>query len=76
MCQILSPSNWDLPSILKWSLRVTEPELSGSPVTIVSLECALAALAERRCQDQSPSEWESSVKQSLKPPVITLRSSA
>ena len=47
---------------------------TGSPVTIVSVECALAALAERRRQDQSPSEWELSVKQRLKPPDITLRS--
>ena len=47
---------------------------TGSPATIVSLECRLSALAEGRPRDQTPLEWESAVKQRLEPPEITLRS--
>ena len=45
---------------------------TGSPATIMSLDCMLSALAEGRPRDQTPLEWESAVKQRLEPPEITL----
>ena len=47
---------------------------TGSPATIVSLNCLLSALAKGRPKNQTPHEWELAVKQRLKPPEITLRS--
>ena len=47
---------------------------TGSPATIVSLDCVLSALAKGRPKSQTPSEWERVVKQTLKPPEVTLRS--
>lgn len=47
---------------------------TGSPATIVSLDCLLNSLARGRSKDQTPTEWELEVKRRLKPPEITLRS--
>ena len=47
---------------------------TGSPATIVSLNCLLDSLAKGRMRDQTPAEWEAAVKRRLKPPEITLRS--
>ena len=45
---------------------------TGSPATIVSLNCMLLALAKGRPTNQTPAEWELAVRQHLKPPEITL----
>ena len=44
-----------------------------SPVTIVSLEFALRALAARRPEGQHPEEWKQGVKDRLETPTIKLR---
>ena len=46
---------------------------TGSPVTIVSLEFALRALAARRPEGQQPEEWKQGVKDRLETPTIKLR---
>ena len=46
---------------------------TGSPVTIVSLEFALRALAARRPEGQHPEEWKQGVKDRLETPTIKLR---
>ena len=46
---------------------------TGSPATIVLLDCMLSVLAKGRCDNQTPEEWEDAVRQRLKPPEITLQ---
>ena len=46
---------------------------TGSPVTIVSMDLALRALARKRPEGQCPEEWKESVKARLESPTITLR---
>ena len=47
---------------------------TGSPVTIVSLDFLLQALAKQRAAGQSPEEWEASVRSRLVLPQLTLKS--
>lgn len=47
---------------------------TGSPVTIVSLEWLLHALAKQRPPGQSPDEWEREVKAKIEPSTVTLHS--
>jgi len=47
---------------------------TGSPATILSLDCVLNVLTENRPKEQTPAEWELAVKHRLKPPRITLHS--
>ena len=45
---------------------------TGSPVTIVSLDVALKALADQRSPEQTPSDWEAEMKKKIQSPTITL----
>ena len=47
---------------------------TGSPVTIVSLECIVKTLARKRCPEQSPAQWRREVEKRLEPPTLPLRS--
>lgn len=44
----------------------------GPPVTIVSLEFLLHALAVKK-ENQTPEEWKAEMKHQMKPPMISLR---
>ena len=46
---------------------------TGSPVSIVSLQFLLEALAESKDGEQSPSGWRAMVEEQLEPPTVTLR---
>ena len=46
---------------------------TGSPVTIVSLNFVLQALAKQRKESQTPTEWEQEVKARLGPIKLTLQ---
>ena len=46
---------------------------TGSPVSIVSLQFLLEALASTRKKDQTPSAWRTMVEARLEPPSVTLR---
>ena len=45
---------------------------TGSPVTIVSLNCLIKLLDKKRRPDQSPAEWRKSVEQRMVPPSMSL----
>ena len=47
---------------------------TGSPVTIVSIDCLLEALFERRTITQSPEDWRKEVASKIQPPSLTIRS--
>ena len=45
---------------------------TGSPATIVSLECIVSILAKRRPPTQSPEQWRKAVEKRLKKPSLNL----
>ena len=45
---------------------------TGSPVTIVSLECIVKTLARKRCPEQSPAQWRREVEKRLEPPTLAM----
>ena len=47
---------------------------TGSPVTIVSLNCLLVALAKSQPPGQTPEEWKAKVKERLQPASMLLKS--
>ena len=47
---------------------------TGSPVTIVSIDCLLEALFERCTTNQSPEDWRKEVAAKIQPPSLTIRS--
>ena len=47
---------------------------TGSPVTIVSLECIVKTLAKKRQAEQSPTQWRSEIEERLEPPTLPLQS--
>ena len=46
---------------------------TGSPVTIVSLQFLLEALAKQRPKSQSPDDWRAAVEKRLEPSTVTLQ---
>ena len=46
---------------------------TGSPVTIVSLEFAMEALAKQKKSDQTPDDWKKEVQQEFKPCLPSFR---
>ena len=46
---------------------------TGSPVTIVSLQFLLEALAKRKRKEQSPDDWRAMVEKRFEPSTITLQ---
>ena len=47
---------------------------TGSPVTIVSLDCIVKIMAKKRRADQTPAEWRKEVEKRMEPPTLPLKS--